>query len=36
VRGVPASVAHLDPRPCPVPPNWAEEGYNSIFAAQKK
>ena len=36
VRGQPATVAHLDPRPCPVPPNWAEEGYNSIFAAQKK
>jgi ectoine hydroxylase len=36
VRGVPATVAHLDPRPCPVPPNWAEQGYNSIFAAQKK
>jgi hypothetical protein len=36
VRGVPATVAHLDPRPCPVPPNWAEEGYGSIFAAQKK
>ncbi|MDX2157771.1 MAG: phytanoyl-CoA dioxygenase family protein [Hyphomicrobiaceae bacterium] len=36
VRGEPATVAHLDPRPCPVPPNWAEQGYNSIFAAQKK
>jgi hypothetical protein len=36
VRGGPATVAHLDPRPCPVPPNWAEEGYGSIFAAQKK
>ncbi len=35
VRGKPASVAHLDPRPCPVPPNWAEEGYGSIFTAQK-
>ena len=35
VRGSPASVAHLDPRPCPVPPNWAEEGYGSIFTAQK-
>lgn len=35
VCGVPASVAHLDPRPCPVPPNWAEEGYGSIFTAQK-
>ncbi len=36
VRGTPAKVAHLDPRPCPVPPNWAEEGYSSISAAQKK
>lgn len=36
VRGVPAAVAHLDPRPCPVPPDWAREGYSSIFAAQKK
>lgn len=35
VRGKPAMVAHLDPRPCPVPPNWAEQGYNSIFSAQK-
>ena len=36
VRGEPAPFAHLDPRPCPVPPNWAEEGYGSIFTAQKK
>ena len=35
VRGTPARVAHLDPRPCPVPPNWREVGYNSIFAAQR-
>lgn len=35
VRGKPAKMAHLDPRPCPVPPNWAEEGYGSIFTAQK-
>ena len=35
VRGEPAPFAHLDPRPCPVPPNWAEEGYRSIFTAQK-
>lgn len=35
VRGKPARVAHLDPRPCPVPPNWAVEGYGSIFTAQK-
>lgn len=35
VRGKPATTAHLDPRPCPVPPNWALEGYGSIFTAQK-
>lgn len=35
VRGVPATVAHLDPRPCPVPPDWAKEGYGSIFTAQE-
>jgi ectoine hydroxylase len=34
VRGEPAKVAHLDPRPCPVPPDWAKEGYGSIFTAQ--
>lgn len=35
VRGSPAKVAHLDPRPIPVPPNWAVEGYGSIFTAQE-
>jgi ectoine hydroxylase-related dioxygenase (phytanoyl-CoA dioxygenase family) len=35
VRGKPARVAHLDPRPCPVPPNWVEQGYGSIFTAQQ-
>jgi ectoine hydroxylase-related dioxygenase (phytanoyl-CoA dioxygenase family) len=35
VRGVPATVAHLDPTPCPVPPDWSREGYGSIFVAQK-
>ncbi|MEM7749967.1 MAG: phytanoyl-CoA dioxygenase family protein [Pseudomonadota bacterium] len=35
VRGQAAKFAHFDPRPCPVPPNWAIEGYNSIFTAQK-
>lgn len=34
VRGAPARIAHLDPRPCPVPPNWNEIGYGSIFTAQ--
>ena len=33
VRGKPALVAHLDGRPCPVPPDWSK-GYTSIFAAQ--
>jgi ectoine hydroxylase-related dioxygenase (phytanoyl-CoA dioxygenase family) len=35
VRGVPAAVAHLDPTPCPVPPDWSREGYGSIFTAQQ-
>ena len=35
VRGAPATVAHLDPTPCPVPPDWSREGYGSIFSAQK-
>ena len=34
VRGEAARVAHLDPRPCPVPPDWGKQGYGSIFAAQ--
>jgi len=34
VHGKPARWSHVDPRPCPVPPNWAKEGYGSIFAAQ--
>ena len=34
VRGEPPRFAHVDPRPCPVPPNWAEIGYGSIFTAQ--
>ena len=35
VRGKPARTAHLDPRPCPVPPDWSEQGYGSIFTAQQ-
>ena len=34
VRGTPPRFSHVDPRPCPVPPNWAEIGYGSIFTAQ--
>ena len=34
VRGRPATVAHLDPYPCPVPPDWSKQGYGSIFTAQ--
>jgi ectoine hydroxylase len=34
VRGRPATVAHLDPHPCPVPPDWSKHGYGSIFTAQ--
>jgi len=35
VRGAAASVAHLDPTPVPVPPDWSVSGYGSIFTAQK-
>jgi len=35
VRGKPARAAHLDPTPCPVPPDWSREGYGSIFTAQQ-
>jgi ectoine hydroxylase len=35
VRGRPAEVAHMDPTPCPVPPDWARIGYGSIFAVQR-
>jgi len=35
VRGAPAKVAHLDPTPCPVPPDWSKQGYGSIFVAQR-
>jgi hypothetical protein len=34
VRGRPATVAHLDPTPCPVPPDWSKQRYGSIFTAQ--
>jgi hypothetical protein len=34
VRGEAARVAHLDPTPCPVPPDWSKQGYGSIFVAQ--
>jgi ectoine hydroxylase len=33
VRGQPAKWAHLDPDPCPVPPDWSA-GYTSIYAQQ--
>ncbi|MFO0997691.1 MAG: phytanoyl-CoA dioxygenase family protein [Alphaproteobacteria bacterium] len=33
VRGVRPKMAHLDPRPCPLPPDWTK-GYTTIFAAQ--
>jgi len=34
VRGEAARIAHLDPTPCPVPPDWSRQGYGSIFSAQ--
>ncbi|MGZ0189691.1 MAG: phytanoyl-CoA dioxygenase family protein, partial [Alphaproteobacteria bacterium] len=36
VRGATATLAHLDPRPCPVPPDWSKEGYGSIFTVQSQ
>ena len=35
VCGKPADMPHMDPRPCPVPPNWDKIGYGSIYTAQK-
>jgi len=35
LRGSPARWAHVDPRPCQIPPDWSG-GYTSIFAAQQK
>jgi hypothetical protein len=34
VRGTPPRTAHIDPRPCPLPPDWSG-GYKSIFAYQQ-
>ena len=34
IRGEPATSAHHDPRPCPLPPDWSG-GYSSIFALQQ-
>ena len=36
VRGQPARKVHMDPRPCPVPPDWSKVGYGSIFTAQER
>ena len=35
VKGKPARWAHLDPRPCQIPPDWSG-GYTSIFALQQE
>ena len=35
IRGNPARVPHLDPFPCPLPPDWSG-GYSSIFALQQE
>jgi len=35
VHGEPVRWAHLDPRPCQVPPDWSG-GYTSIFALQQE
>ena len=34
-RGKPARWAHLDPRPCLIPPDWSS-GYTSIYALQQE
>ena len=34
IRGKPARWSHVDPRPCPIPPDWSG-GYSSIFAIQQ-
>ncbi len=36
VRGKLAARAHLDPRPCPLPPDWSRVGYRSIYATQNE
>lgn len=36
VRGEAAKFPHMDPRPCPVPPDWSKSGYGSIFTSQEK
>jgi len=36
VRGEAAKTPHMDPRPCPVPPDWSKSGYGSIFTSQEK
>jgi len=36
VRGAASRFAHLDPTPCPVPPDWSRDGYGSIYTAQKR
>ena len=36
VRGRAAKWSHNDPRPCRIPPDWEQEGYVSIYAAQKQ
>ena len=30
-----ATIAHLDPTPCPVPPGRARAGYGSIYSVQR-
>lgn len=36
VRGKPARWAHLDPRPCLIPPDWTKNGgYQTVFAYQQ-
>lgn len=35
VRGQAVRLAHLDPRPCPIPPDWSKNAYESVFSYQQ-
>ncbi|MEL0110358.1 MAG: phytanoyl-CoA dioxygenase family protein [Rickettsiales bacterium] len=36
LRGEQPRYPHIDPRPCPAPPDWTRTGYGSIFTSQEK
>jgi len=35
VRGQAVRLAHLDPRPCPIPPDGSKNAYESVFSYQQ-